>query len=322
VAWSVLQSASTAPVNPIPGTTVTVTYGTNLSSGSKLIAWVTISSSSTNDAVSVKDGSGNSFTQVGLTLASGLNQMSVWVLDTPAGDVGTKPVITLTVGHSGADAGGILVQEVSGLISGTTPFDGTYGSVTGASGTSTGNPSYSSTAANEYLVSFYGDNGGGGGSAITAPSGYTTDSSTVSGNNPGDIGIAYTNSSNGAETGGWTRTNTGAQWGVILVAFKLAAGGGGQPGTVQPRAAVPAPRRRPARASWRGGGGQAYAAVAAPRQQYRLAPRRLPGRAVVRFIPVVTVNAAAVTGVAGTVPALMVNQTRTAIRRDGRVVRH
>jgi hypothetical protein len=51
------------------------------------------------------------------------------------------------------------------------------------------------------------------------------------------------------------------------------------------------------------------------------APRRPPPRAVVRFTPAATVNAAPVPGPAGTVPALMVNQTRRVTRRDGRVIR-
>jgi hypothetical protein len=51
-------------------------------------------------------------------------------------------------------------------------------------------------------------------------------------------------------------------------------------------------------------------------------PRRRLARAVVLFSPVTTVNAAPVTGIAGTVPALMVNQTRRVTRRDGRVIRH
>jgi len=50
-------------------------------------------------------------------------------------------------------------------------------------------------------------------------------------------------------------------------------------------------------------------------------PRRRPARAYIRFRPVTTTNAAAVTGVPGTVPVLMANPARVVVRRDGRVVR-
>jgi hypothetical protein len=79
------------------------------------------------------------------------------------------------------------------------------------------------------------------------------------------------------------------------------------------------PRRVPSRALWRGLAVPAVRSVA-PRQPPYLPPRLPPRRAYVRFTPVVTVNAQAA-AVAGTVPALMVNQARPAVRRDGRVVR-
>ena len=214
MSWNVLQSASPAPSGTV--SSVAATYTANLSSGSKLIAFT--QSSASGDVATVADGSSNQFTKAGPTLVSGSNRMSVWVLDTPSGDVGTKPVITATLA-SGTSPMGILVQEVSGLIAGTTPFDGTYGSVTGTGGTTTGSPTYSSTGSGEYLVSFYADDGGGGGATLTVPSGYTLDAASVNSNNPGDIGIAYLASSGGAEASTWTRTSTGAQWGVILVAF-------------------------------------------------------------------------------------------------------
>jgi hypothetical protein len=73
---------------------------------------------------------------------------------------------------------------------------------------------------------------------------------------------------------------------------------------------------------WSAGVATVYAqtavAVAAPRQLRPAAARR-PARAVVRFTPVATVNAAP-SGTPGTVPVLMVNRTELLSRRDGRVV--
>ena len=218
MSWLVLQSASSAPSST--GQPVLVTYANNLSAGSKLIAYAL--STTGSGFTTVLDSNSNSFTQVGPTVTSGFAVLQTWVLDTPAGDVGTKPTITAT-GEGATGTPGMLIQEVSGLLPGTSCLDGTQGSVTGTGGTSTGTPTYSSTASNEYLVSFYADDGGGGGADITAPSGYTPDPNIVNNNNPGDIGVAYNNSTGGTESGGLTRTSTGAQWGVILVAFQLAA---------------------------------------------------------------------------------------------------
>ena len=74
--------------------------------------------------------------------------------------VGTKPTITATWASGGGL--GLVVQEVSGLLAGNTTamVDGTPGTLTGST-TSTGSPTYSSTAANEFLVSAYADIGNG-----------------------------------------------------------------------------------------------------------------------------------------------------------------
>jgi len=62
-------------------------------------------------------------------------------------------------------------------------------------------------------------------------------------------------------------------------------------GTIQPRATVPVPRRKPARAVARGIAVPGIYGTA-PVQQPRPAPRRRPARAFIRFVPVATVNAA------------------------------
>lgn len=81
----------------------------------------------------------------------------------------------------------------------------------------------------------------------------------------------------------------------------LIPGAAGPAGTVQPRVTVPVPRRQLARVLWRGGAGQAFAAVPAPAQQPAPAPRRKPARAYVRFAPVTTTNAVPAPPVSGTV---------------------
>ena len=162
MAWNHLQSASTAATSS-SSNSATVTFTTaNLSSGSKMIIAIGWASGSTQTVSTVKDGAGNSFTRMaGAPNSGGPSGCDLWQLDTPAGDVGTKP--TITVQFSGSGQASLLVQEVSGLATGTTTaavLDGTAGTKTGSGGSSTGSPTYSSSLSSEYLVTVYGDDGG------------------------------------------------------------------------------------------------------------------------------------------------------------------
>ena len=223
MAWALLQSAS-APASGF-ASSKSVTYGSNLSSGTKLIACVGLASSGGITVASVKDGAGNSFALVKAQAAGsgGLENTSVWQLDTPAGDAGTKPVITATA-SSGTPDMSILVQEVSGLAAGTTNaavIDGTPGAASGTGGSSTGSPAYASSVSGEYLVAVYGDDGGP--ETFTRPAALTLDANSVNSSSFADIGIAYGNSTGGTEAGSWALTGTSADWAVILCAFKLGA---------------------------------------------------------------------------------------------------
>lgn len=224
MSWSVLQSAGANS-----GTTsVSVTFSSNCTSGSKLIAYVACGTPASGSVSSVKDGSGNSFTSQGrvqLNNSTGLGWLYIWTLDTPSGDAGTKPTFTAITSSGGGNTVSLLVEEVSGVATGTSGIlDGTWGTLQGNGGTSTGSPTYSSTAAGEYLVTVYGDNGGP--ATYTGPSGWTTDSHGVNSNGNDDIAVAYKSSTGSAESGGgWTLTSSGQQWAVAMVAFKLASGG-------------------------------------------------------------------------------------------------
>lgn len=233
MSWSVLQSASSAGTSA--ATTKAVTFSTsNLSSGTKLLAYVSCASGASPSTSTVKDGAGNSFTKILSVASNGLQEVSAWEIDTPAGDVGIKPTITAT--FVGSAIASILVQEVSGLMTGTSNVDGTAGSLHGNGGTSTGSPTYSSSVANEFLVALYGDDGGP--TTVTQPSGYTLDSNTVNSNGNADIAVGYKNSSGGSETSSWSLSGSAADWGVITFALKLAvaaqAGGPGVPYCVTP----------------------------------------------------------------------------------------
>src|SRR6266705_1244179 len=119
-----------------------VTTGTcstaNISAGSKIIAYVTVDVPSGISVTGVADGASNAWTLIGRIAGAGSAQeASIWALDVPAGDVGTKPAITATASANCDMA--ILVQEVSGLASGNTTAmcDGSPATLTG-SASSTG----------------------------------------------------------------------------------------------------------------------------------------------------------------------------------------
>lgn len=229
MAWSWLQSASGSNNG---SSTLGVTFTTaNLTSGSTLIALVAnFTNNGTISQTSVKDGAGNSFVQVATVTAAGSagQQTAIWALNTPAGDVGSKPTITATVSAGTPVSIGMLVQEVSGIITSSTAAgfrDGTAGTLTGTATGSIGPPTYASTAANEYLVYAYGDNGAGG--TWTAPGGiYTSDPNGINTSANDSVEIAYGNSTNGTETGQYSLSGgSGNSWSLILVAFKLLSSG-------------------------------------------------------------------------------------------------
>lgn len=215
--WSVIQSASASA----SASSVAATFTTaNLSAGSKII--VAVGRNSRTGTPVVKDGALNTWTHIAQALNGATSTgVDLYALDVPAGDVGTKPTITAN-GLSAGNAGyGILIQEVPGLLAGNTTAmcDGTAGTKGGTTAT-TGSPTYSSTAVNEYLVAVYGDFGDGNTVGTTA--GWTADAHNVNSGTDANVLVQYKNSTNGAESDGFTSADTGG-WGVIMVAFQLAA---------------------------------------------------------------------------------------------------
>lgn len=211
MAWAVIQSCGATVANTSASVTATFTTQ-NVVAGNKFVCVVACN----NAAVTVKDGAGNSLTQLA-THTQGTVILYLFGLDIPSGDGGTKPSIIAT--GSGTMFASIVVQEVSGLLAGNTTamIDGTAGSSGGSAATTT-SPTYSSTAANEYLVSPFGDFGG---SFTWTVSGYTNDPNNQHNNN-NDCGIAFKNSTGGAESAVYAVSGT-VTYSQMLVAFKLAA---------------------------------------------------------------------------------------------------
>ena len=236
MSWSVLQSATGA----VAGSgNCTVTPSTaSLSSGSKLIVVVSLDSNTVTVPTTVKDAAANSFTSIGsVAYPSGQGGLSFWALDTPAGDAGLKPVITCTNGTNFGAVAGLL--EVAGLQAGSTTaiLDGTAGHNTGTASpaTITGGTTYSSATAGEFLLGMAGD--AGYGSTYTL-SGYSSAVNSGS-SNSAQLVAGYGNSTGGLESLSWAISGA-TTWGLLLVAFKLAA---------PPPSLPPAPQ--PGSASWR-----------------------------------------------------------------------
>lgn len=222
MSWSVLQSNSTAQTPA--ATTFAATYSSNLGSGNVLLAAVSLSGARTIS--SVKDGANNSFTLIGtvnLNNSSSQGVCALYALATPSGDVGIKPTITATL--SSSTVGSIWIAEVSGIQAVT---DGSAATAFGAAGACT--PTYSDTAASEFFITVFGDNGGPETSSVTG--GWTVDSKSINTNADANCVVAYGNSNNGTETNAWTSTGSTTQCGAVAVAFKLSSGGG--PTVAQP----------------------------------------------------------------------------------------
>lgn len=213
--------------------TVAVSFSSNLSAGTKLIAFV--SNDKTSTISTVKDTAGNSFVQLTSNNANANEASFIYVLDTPAGDVGATTTITATFTGT-ANGVGMIIMEVPGLLAGTTSaiLDGTAGigqgnSVLAASpGTNLTVPAYSSTVAGEFLVLFQADNGDTTGSTVTTPSGYTASTgNTTNDSNDGDH-VFYKNSTGGSEapaTIAAIDAGNAFDWNISFVAFKLAPPG-------------------------------------------------------------------------------------------------
>jgi len=230
--WDRLQSCSNFSAAGGGAGPLTVQYTASLSSGTKLIAVTTSYAPANGQCTAVSDGNGNGFTMVGDSgnPGAGYGGIRVWALDTPAGDVGAKPAVTASYDSTGIFA--VLAQEAGGLCPGTTAsLDGAPGILAGSTSSgsaSSGTPSYASTAAGEYLASFFGLNTNGDSDPVLAgPSGYATDPSTLSGAlHYSEVGVAYKSSTGGTEADGWGISGADGSflgWGVVLVAFKLAA---------------------------------------------------------------------------------------------------
>ena len=237
-----LQSASAQgqAVNPAASVNVTATYPSNLTAGSKMVAYVQASDPAVGvyPAVTVADANSVPFELIAQSLDQDFvghnTRLSVWALDTTAADAGTKPAITATLTGTASDGGiygTLLIQELSGQLParGSSPLDGipvNFAPTGGSGGNfSSGSPPYSSSAANEYLISAYCDDGAfqtAGGCTWTAPPLMQSDVNSVNSSAGGDLAVSAMNSTGGLETGSYAVTVpvAGTNWCQITAAFQ------------------------------------------------------------------------------------------------------
>ena len=237
--WNIIQQASTA-ATASSSASVAATYGqagstpssgANLSSGSKLIACVGYSGAGITIS-SVKDGAGNTMTQVAFlaNTHSNVSGVGIYAMDTPAGDVGSKPAITATFSSSSTQ-GSIVIFEVSGLATGNTlaaMIDGGAAATTSFAAAGTyADPAYTTHAAGEFLIAVLADDGGP--QSFGQPGAYSLAANSVNNNSNANCCVAYLSSSNGAESGTWTVTGTQTFTELAVAAFLLGAAGGVTP---------------------------------------------------------------------------------------------
>ena len=294
MAWSVLQAASAAGTTG--ANTKAVTFSTaNLTSGTKIIAVFGGFNAGTLAPSSVRDGASNAMTQVAFANDT-TNQVfiGVYAMDTPAGDAGTKPTITVTFGAGQTPECSLLVMEVSGLVTGNTSamWDGTAATASFAAGASHAQPSYSSTASNEFLLAAETDNGGP--QTVTQPAGYTLNGSAITNNSIADAAPAYKNSTGGAESGTWTFGGTTTSTALAVVAFKVPAAAASAVPVTGPKPGIY--RGRP------GGRGIARGVTAPPGPSTGNGTANLTGTGVLGDVQVIQ-GAVAFAGGAGTLTA-------------------
>lgn len=220
MAWARVQSKSATSPNAAPNVTLASTPVT----GNKIV----VSFSGSQSVTACKDGNGNALTLLASTTANSGQKTYLWAYDVPAT---ASKAFNFTI--SSNVYGSAVVQEISGLIAGNTTamLDGTPGTLNGtvvSGNITTGTPSYTSTAANEYLIAVMGD--WGDNATAATPSGYTLDANSVNTSGNANCVVAYKNSTGGADGQGWTETNSGQdQWGIISGAIQLPAGGVASP---------------------------------------------------------------------------------------------
>lgn len=221
-----VQSASGS--SGVGATSFGVAFSTqNLASGGKIFAIVTTWGNAGQVNPTQVKTPNTTLTQLAGPYAVGTHvSVSFWIGDTAAGDVGTKPTVTATVGSSWNSVG-VAIAEVSGVASGSTAaavFDATNSNAAKENQNTASTPTsvgpYQPTTG-ELMLLCYGDSGAS--STCTAPSGWAT---TLGANADGNDNAVFTyRQSDGTSfTVGFTGSAS-ADWAQFIVALKNSSSG-------------------------------------------------------------------------------------------------
>lgn len=202
--------------------TVTTGAVTSSASGSTFVIGVSFDAGTTVSTVG--DSKSNSYTLAGTTITNGGQKIALYYSQNGTG--GSSHTATVT--FSGTAYPSLFFLEITGAA--TASFDVT-GSATGDSTSPFGDGASTGTLsqANELIVSLIGSTNADTAITYTAGGGFTRAQQTIDGGNywTGAIGYLVV-SSTASVSGNWTISPAGTpSAGVILAAFKEAAGGGG-----------------------------------------------------------------------------------------------
>jgi len=169
-------SASPSFVQQVSGRghagSLTVTPGSAVTAGDRMVVEVGVWNSSHVTASSVTDSAGNSYTELTHFTASDGTELSVWTAPITAGG-GTRPTITAKAGST-ADIG-VAALEYAGLsaAAGSAVLDvqAHATGTTGAAATVSSGAPPATTGSGELAIGFYADSGFG--DTLTPGSGYT-----------------------------------------------------------------------------------------------------------------------------------------------------
>jgi hypothetical protein len=200
---------------------LSVTPGTNITTGNRMIVLVGVWNSTSATAASVTDSAGNSYSELLHFTASDGTEMSVWSAPITAGG-GTRPAITVKP-TSNADVG-VSASEYSGLstASGTAVVDQSAqaSGTTSAAATVASGATPATTASGELALGFYVDSGFG--DTLTAGSGFTRRSSVSNASDMEFLTEDQSLSSTGATPNASVATGANTTWLMATLALKHA----------------------------------------------------------------------------------------------------
>lgn len=220
VLWQSINAKTGAGSHATVAATFVNNVGGHNGQPTKILCGVSMGTGVTTNVTGMQDGSGNVMIKIAAVTDASVD-LELWAMDTPAGDIGTTPTITVSV-SPGANIN-MLLEEVGNLAVGNTlaaMIDGIAGTNISNNIAIPNNVAYSSTAVGEYLALLGADDGES--ITYTIPTGYVDDPNSINNVTSSALSIAHKSSTGGSESTHYTTSSTEPEWAQILVAFKSA----------------------------------------------------------------------------------------------------